>query len=77
MKRVGRKEEPVGTMIFSGPLQPAQWGATIASLKLHMGHDSQSFRQKLRNRIAYFQPSKLRSWHPSFFESISPFALSM
>ena len=61
-----------GTMIFSGPLQPAQLGATIASLKLHMGPRLPELQAKLRNRIAYFNLKAEEMGIPLFFESMSP-----
>lgn len=61
-----------GTMIFSGPLQPAQLGATIASLKLHMGSRLDELQQRLRNKIAYFNLKAEEFGIPLFFESASP-----
>lgn len=60
------------TMIFSGPLQPAQLGATIASLKLHMGPRLPELQASLRNRIAYFNMKAEELNIPLFFESNSP-----
>lgn len=61
-----------GTMIFSGPLQPAQLGATIASLKLHMGSRLPDLQTQLRNKIAYFNLKAEELNIPLFFESASP-----
>lgn len=61
-----------GTMIFSGPLQPSQLGATIASLKLHMGPRLMELQSRLRNKIAYFNLKAEQLEIPLFFESKSP-----
>ncbi|MDW3647938.1 MAG: aminotransferase class I/II-fold pyridoxal phosphate-dependent enzyme [Bacteroidia bacterium] len=61
-----------GTMIFSGPLQPANLGAIIASLKLHMGSRLPELQQRLRNKIAYFNLRAEELQVPVFSESISP-----
>jgi 7-keto-8-aminopelargonate synthetase-like enzyme len=42
------------TMIFSGPLQPAQLGAGIASAKIHLSSDLEPLQAKLRRHIDVF-----------------------
>ncbi len=42
------------TMIFSGPLQPAQLGAGIASAKIHLSHELEPLKAKLMRHIDVF-----------------------
>lgn len=42
-----------GPLIFSGPLQPANLGAAIASVKIHMSAEVEQYQQELWNNIRY------------------------
>jgi 7-keto-8-aminopelargonate synthetase-like enzyme len=44
-----------GTLIFSGPLQPANLAAVIASADIHLSPEIYEQQEKLRTRISYFQ----------------------
>lgn len=44
-----------GTLIFSGPLQPANLAAVIASAKIHLSTEIYVRQQALMERIEYFQ----------------------
>ncbi|MCC6724200.1 MAG: aminotransferase class I/II-fold pyridoxal phosphate-dependent enzyme [Saprospiraceae bacterium] len=44
-----------GTLIFSGPLQPANLGAAIASAKIHLTPEIYGLQQALKERIDFFQ----------------------
>jgi 7-keto-8-aminopelargonate synthetase-like enzyme len=43
-----------GPLLFSGPLQPAQLGAGIASAKIHLSPELPALQQRLRVRIELF-----------------------
>jgi 7-keto-8-aminopelargonate synthetase-like enzyme len=59
------------TLMFSGPLQPAQLGACAASALLHLSADLPPLQERLRERIAAFDERAARaglplsSWHPT------------
>jgi 7-keto-8-aminopelargonate synthetase-like enzyme len=42
-----------GPMIFSGPMQPSQLGAAIASAKIHLSEDINLFQEQLHASIRY------------------------
>lgn len=43
-----------GTMIFSGPVQPPMLGAIIASAKLHLSKEIETYQKELQKRMDYF-----------------------
>ncbi len=43
-----------GTMIFSGPLQPANLGAIIASAKLHLSDEINTLQDQMQKRMRFF-----------------------
>ncbi|MEM1324155.1 MAG: aminotransferase class I/II-fold pyridoxal phosphate-dependent enzyme, partial [Bacteroidota bacterium] len=43
-----------GTLMFSGPLQPAQLGASIACAKIHLTDEIYTLQNELKSRIQYF-----------------------
>lgn len=44
-----------GTLIFSGPLQPANLGAAIASAKIHLSDELPVMQAALRQKVKYFK----------------------
>src|SRR5688572_23501395 len=66
------------TFIFSGPLQPAQLGAGIASAQIHLSPEIEVFQRRLRERIDAFDrvahelgvPLRVRSPSPIRFVEI-------
>jgi 7-keto-8-aminopelargonate synthetase-like enzyme len=42
------------TLIFSGPMQPAVLGASVASAHIHMSNEIYTLQSKLRKKIKYF-----------------------
>jgi 7-keto-8-aminopelargonate synthetase-like enzyme/predicted N-acyltransferase len=68
-----------GPMIFSGPMQPSQLGAAIASAKIHLSEDINLFQQQLKSSIQYTNalikkyelPLISKSDSPVFFIGVS------
>lgn len=44
-----------GTLIFSGPLQPANLASVIASANIHLSPEIYEHQERLKTRITYFQ----------------------
>ncbi len=44
-----------GTLIFSGPLQPANLAAVVASAEIHLSPEIYGLQEKLKTRITYFR----------------------
>jgi 7-keto-8-aminopelargonate synthetase-like enzyme len=61
-----------GTLIFSGPLQPAQLGAAIASAKIHLSDDITLFQEQLHASIKYANTLIKKHELPLIAESDSP-----
>lgn len=60
------------SMIFSGPLQPAQLGAGIASAKIHLSDELSSLQSKVDDRIRRFDKNISESGLLDRFPSHSP-----
>ncbi|MEL6650094.1 MAG: aminotransferase class I/II-fold pyridoxal phosphate-dependent enzyme [Bacteroidota bacterium] len=61
-----------GTMIFSGPLQPATIAAAIASAKIHLSEELPQLQQQLEQRINYFSHAVEERGLSLISESVSP-----
>jgi len=61
-----------GPMIFSGPMQPSQLGAAIASAKIHLSDDIKLFQEQLHSSIKYTNSLIKKYELPLISESESP-----
>jgi 7-keto-8-aminopelargonate synthetase-like enzyme/predicted N-acyltransferase len=61
-----------GPMIFSGPMQPSQLGAAIASAKIHLSEDIGLFQEQLHSSIKYANAMIKKYELPLISESDSP-----
>ncbi len=61
-----------GPMIFSGPMQPSQLGAAIASAKIHLSEDITVFQQQLHASIHYANSLIKKYELPLIAETDSP-----
>lgn len=61
-----------GPMIFSGPMQPSQLGAAIASAKIHLSEDINLFQEQLHSSIKYANAMIKKYELPLISESDSP-----
>lgn len=59
-------------MIFSGPMQPSQLGAAIASAKIHLSDDIKLFQEQLHASIKYANARIKKYELPLISESDSP-----
>jgi 7-keto-8-aminopelargonate synthetase-like enzyme len=60
------------SLIFSGPVQPAQLGAGIASAKIHLSDELPILQQRLADRIQAFDRALLRERVPVVHSEHSP-----
>jgi 7-keto-8-aminopelargonate synthetase-like enzyme len=60
------------TLIFCGPLQPAQLGAGVASARLHLSEEMPRLQEKLVARIAAFDRAAARDGVPLVSTHVSP-----
>lgn len=60
------------TMIFSGPLQPAQLGAGLASARIHLSDELPRLQRDLMQRIATFDDAATRADVPVVCKARSP-----
>ncbi len=61
-----------GPMIFSGPMQPSQLGAAIASAKIHLSNDIKLYQEQLHASIRYTNMMVKKYELPLISESDSP-----
>jgi len=61
-----------GPMIFSGPMQPSQLGAAIASAKIHLSDEINLFQKQLHASISYTNKMIKKYELPLISESDSP-----
>jgi 7-keto-8-aminopelargonate synthetase-like enzyme/predicted N-acyltransferase len=61
-----------GPMIFSGPMQPSQLGAAIASAKIHLSEEINLFQEQLHSSIRYANTMLKKYELPLISESDSP-----
>ncbi|HTB31956.1 MAG TPA: aminotransferase class I/II-fold pyridoxal phosphate-dependent enzyme [Bacteroidia bacterium] len=61
-----------GPMIFSGPMQPSQLGAAIASAKIHLSEEINLFQQQLQSSIKYANTLIKKYELPLISETDSP-----
>ena len=61
-----------GPMIFSGPMQPSQLGAAIASAKIHLSDEINLMQQQLHASIRYANAMIKKYELPLISESDSP-----
>ncbi len=61
-----------GTLIFSGPMQPASLAAAIASVKIHLSSELPALHNSLKRRIKTFQQTADALGLPTASHSLSP-----